>query len=130
MHPLPYAGSESTELLTYYNEDFDEVKGISKIDEGNLKKIAKDFDVDYVHAIDHKAVKKQVEAIKKDLGKNADYESGDGTEGFQETYFYFVIALVAVLVYDLIYYKNKAQEDRSEKENYCVYIYINAVSSF
>lgn len=108
MHPLPYAGSESTELLTYYNEDFDEVKGISKIDEGNLKRIAKDFGVDYVRATDHKTVKKQVEAIKKDLGKNMDFESGDGTQGYQETYFYFVIALVAVLVYDLVYYKNKA----------------------
>ena len=64
--------------------------------------------MDYVHATDHKAVKKQVEAIKKDLGKNADFESGDGTRGYHETYFYFVIALVAVLAYDLVYYKNKA----------------------
>ena len=108
MHPRLYAGSDETELLTYYNEEYEEVKGISKIDEGNLKKIAQDFGVDYVHATDHKTVKKQVENIKKDVGKNADFDKGDGTQGYQETYFYFVFALVLVLAYDLIYYKNKA----------------------
>ena len=61
----------------------------------------------------NKATDELKERILKQLnslatGKNEDFESGDGTEGYQETYFYFVIALVAVLVYDLIYYKNKA----------------------
>lgn len=108
MHPLPYAGSDRTELLTYFDDDYNEVKGISKIDEANLRKIAKDFGVDYFHATDHKTVKKQIEKIKKSVGEDADFDKGDGTQGYKETYFYFVFALVAVLAYDLIYYKNRA----------------------
>lgn len=108
MRPLSHVGSDEREVLYYYNEDCEEEIGISKIDEDNLKKIANDLKVDYVHAADHKVVKKQIDAIKKDVGKNGKFDKGEGTKGYSETYFYFVFALVAVLLFDFVYYKNKA----------------------
>ena len=99
---------EVEEILYYYDEDDNWVQAISKIDENNLRQIAKDLDVGYVHAVNQKAIKKQLDDIKDKLGKNAEFKKGDSTEGYNETYFYFVFVLVVFLVVDFIYYKKKA----------------------
>lgn len=108
MRPRAYAGDTSTPEILYYYDDYDRKKGISKIDESNLKKIAKDLGVDYVHATSQKDIKNIVNEIKKDVSNNADFEVGDGKAGYSETYYYFVVVLLALLVFDFIYYKKKA----------------------
>lgn len=109
MRPRSYAGSSlEAEILYYYDDDFERRKGISKIDESNLKIIAKDLGVDYVHASTQKDVKNIVKEIKKDMSQSAEFETGDSKVGFKETYYYFVIVLLALLVFDFVYYKKKA----------------------
>ena len=109
MRPRAYAGQEGQpEVLYYYDEDFEKKKGISKIDEDNLKLIADDLSVEYVNANSQKDVQKIVKDIKKDIGKSAEYKEGDSKAGYKETYYYFVAVLVALLVFDFIYYKKKA----------------------
>lgn len=109
MRPRAYAGDTTTpDYLYYYDEDFNRKMGISKIDEKNLELIAEDLDVDYVHATTHDDVKEMVKNLKKEVNKNASYELGDSKAGYKETYYYFVVALLCVLVFDFVYYKKKA----------------------
>lgn len=108
MRARAYAGDEDTpEILYYYDGSGEKKVGISKIDEGNLKLIAKDLGVNYVNANSYANVEETVNKIKKDIGKSAKLEQGDSKAGYKETYFYFVAALVVVLAFDYIYYKKK-----------------------
>lgn len=108
MRARAYAGDTSEPEILYYYDDYDRKKGISKIDEDNLKKISEDLGVDYVHATSQKEIKNVIKEIKKDISTSAEFELGEGKAGYAETYYYFVIALLAVLVFDYIYYKKKA----------------------
>ena len=102
------SSSLDTEYVYYYDKDSNRKKGISKIDEDNLKSIAKDLGVDYVHATSQKDVEKIVKEIKKDISVSADFETGDSKAGHKETYYYFVAALLVLVVIDFVYYKKKA----------------------
>ena len=109
MRPRSYAGSTlDGEVLYYYDEDYERHKGISKIDEGNLKLIASDLGVEYVHATSQSNIKEIVKEIKIDISNSAEFKLSDSKVGYKETYYYFVIALLALLVFDFIYYKKKA----------------------
>ena len=108
MRPVQFAGdSDTADILYYYDENDNWVQAISKIDEKNLKQIAKNFGVSYVHATDRKAVNKQVEKIIDKLGQNGEFKMGDGSKGYKETYYYFVFILMGILIYDFIYYRKK-----------------------
>ena len=109
MRPRSYVGSTlEPEVLYYYDDDYDRKIGISKIDEDNLKLIAKDLGVDYVHASTQKDVKNIVKDIRKEINDSAEFEVGDSKAGYSETYYYFVIILLGLLVFDFVYYKKKA----------------------
>ena len=95
------------DYIDYYDDDGLKT-GISKIDEDNLKLIAKDLGVDYVHATSRSDIKDIVKEIKKDVSASAEFEKSDGKVGYEETYYYFVVGLLALLVFDFIYYKKKA----------------------
>ncbi len=108
MRPRSYAGSSLGGEILYYYEDYERKKGISKIDEDNLKLIAKDLGVEYVHASTQADIKNIVKDIKREISNSAEFELADSKVGYKETYYYFVIALLALLVFDFIYYKKKA----------------------
>lgn len=109
MRAKSYVGSTlEPEIIYYYDENDERKKGISKIDEDNLRLIAKDLGIEYVHATSRNEIKDVIKEIKKDISTSAEFEAGDGKAGYADTYYYFVIALLAVLVFDFIYYKKKA----------------------
>ncbi len=108
MQTVDASGDNSEpEYLYYLDDNFDKVKALSKIDEENLKSIADDLGVDYLHMTKHTDIREKVELIKGDMGDVITAENRDSKRGYSETYFYFLIPLIAILVFDLMYYKRK-----------------------
>ena len=81
----------------YDNETND--KAVSKIDENNLKQIANDMDIDYIHMKSTANVKYLVESIKN--GSSLTIEKAD-TVSYEDTYYIYAIILGAVLFINLI----------------------------
>lgn len=72
-------------------------KAISRIDEGNLKEIANDLDINYIHMNKQSDIDSKLIKIKK-LSKNG-IESTDKSN-YDDTYFIFVIPLFILLIID------------------------------
>ena len=72
---------------------------ISKIDEGNLKKIAEDLDIDYIHMDDMVNVRYLIESIKS--GSSLTIEKSDSVT-YRDTYFYYAIPLAVLLLLELV----------------------------
>lgn len=89
----------------YYYEGNKKIKALSKIDEGNLKKIAEDFGIEYVHSEEN--FKDTVEKIKADIMKKAGSDKKADVTGKTETYHYFAAMLVVMLITDVIYQSRK-----------------------
>ena len=88
-----------------YDSNFD--LSVSKIDEDNLERIAKDFGVNYVHMTKQSAIDSQIAAIQKDIEESS-YESDiEESEGYTDIYYFFAIPLAVLLIIDFIYYRRK-----------------------
>lgn len=75
---------------------------LSKIDEDNLKKIAEDLGVDYLNLNSGaNSLNGLVQMIKD--GSAIVIEKSDGAEVYEDTYFYFAIALAVMLLVELFY---------------------------
>jgi Ca-activated chloride channel family protein len=85
------------------------VDAISYIDEDNLKSIASDMDLEYYHVEKSTTLREVLGDITDFLDEYAS-EGKTGVEGYAETYYWFAIPLVVLLVYDLIYYKRRVRE--------------------
>ena len=85
------------------------VDAISHIDEDNLQSIADDLDVEYYHVEKPSTIRDVLTDITDNLDEYAT-EGEAGMEGYKETYYWFAIPLVALLLYDLIYYKRRIKE--------------------
>lgn len=90
-----------------YYEGYKRVTAISKIDEDNLKQIAADMGIDYIQMsktanIDYKIkdIKNQASELKTNEKKSSLYK---------DTYFYFAIPLVILLILDFINQKRRMQ---------------------
>ncbi len=98
---------EEPTYLYYYDDNFDKVKAVSKIDEDNLNSIAKDLGIDYIHMTKHSDIHSKIDSIKANMGDAISTENTDSKSGYSETYYYFLIPLIGILVFDLIFYKRK-----------------------
>lgn len=108
MQTVPMSMTEDEpEYLYYYDDNFDKVKAVSKIDEENLKSIANDLGVDYIHMTKLSDVQGKLEDIKKNMSGEVTTDNKDSKSGYSETYYYFLIPLIGLLVFDLMYYKRK-----------------------
>ena len=108
MRPLKYAGDEDEpEYLYYYDEDYNRIKAISKIDEDNLKQIASDLGVAYVHMTEQSQIDDVLEELQSKVTKNAAYDEKNGKNGYGETYYFFANPLMLILIFDYVYYKRK-----------------------
>ena len=77
---------------------------VSKIDESNLKQIAKDIGVDYVHMTEQS----DVDDVIDDILDNVMVESENGeTVGYEDIYFYFAGALAVMLLIEFVCYKRR-----------------------
>lgn len=108
MKVVKYAGDEDApEYLYYYDDDFNSVKAISKIDEKNLQQIASDFDVNYVHMTKQSDIDSEIRKMQSEALEQASYSKNDSKGGSTETYYFFAIPLMLLLVFDYVYYKRK-----------------------
>lgn len=102
-----FTGDDSTDYLTYFDDDFEEQKSLSKIDEGNLKKVASDMGVSYVHMKKQSKIDSVLARVQKEIKASTSEKKSDVTDGYVDIYYIFVIPLVVLLIYDYIYYKRK-----------------------
>lgn len=79
-------------------------KAISKIDEENLKQIAKDLGIEYVNMQKTSNVDKILKKISRDISR--DTQTFD-VNTCNDTYYIFAIMLIMVLFFELINYKRR-----------------------
>lgn len=84
----------------YIMETYGENKGVSKIDEKNLKQLASDMNIDYIHIEKKKDIDEKIKDLKKIT--NSSFESSDKSS-YEDTYFFFLIPLLLLL---LIHFRN------------------------
>lgn len=82
-------------------------KAVSKIDEENLKAIAKDMDIEYINMTTENKLDTVIDNIKKDTALLGDEDSR--LDGYKDIYFIFIIPLVGMLVYEFINWKRKGE---------------------
>lgn len=97
--------AEATYL--YYYEEYDQKLALSKIDEGNLKSIASDLGVDYVHMEKQSAIDGVLKDLQSEIENLEVTEDMDSKEGYADIYYWFVIPLVLLLVWDFVGCKKK-----------------------
>ncbi len=108
MRAVSYIGSEDPpEYVTYYDDNFDERKALSKIDERNLEGIADNLGVDYVHMTKTSDIDACLAKVKQGMESAPKEKSEDSTEGYADTYYMFVLPLLLLLLFDFIYYKRR-----------------------
>lgn len=100
-----YSFSDSTEYLDDNTQNtYPYPKAISKIDEGNLKQIAKDLGIEYVHMQKTSDVDKTLKKISSNISKET---TKFGVNTYDDTYYIFAIMLTMVLFFELINYKRR-----------------------
>ena len=98
---------EAPEYVYYMDEDYNDVKAISKIDEDNLKQIASDFDIEYIHMTGQSQIHEKLEKLQDEVRRQTANETQNKKTGYAETYYFFVIPLVFLLILDFVHYKRK-----------------------
>lgn len=82
-------------------------KAVSKIDEENLKAIAKDMGIEYINMTTENKLDTVIDNIKKDTASLGDEDSR--LDGYKDIYFIFIIPLLGMLVYEFINWKRKGE---------------------
>lgn len=99
---------EEAEYVYYMDEDFNDVKAISKIDEDNLKQIASDLGLDYVHMTKQSQIHDKIEKLQDEVRRQTVNQTKNKKTGYAETYYFFVIPLVFLLIFDYVHYRRKS----------------------
>lgn len=101
-----YYDEDEPQYLTYYDEDYNRRKAISVIDEDNLKSIADDFGVDYIHMTKQSEIDDKIDELRAELPEYVD-EDEEYKKGYVDIYYIFIIPLLALMIVDYIYYRKK-----------------------
>lgn len=83
--------------------DYPYTTAISKIDEKNLKQIADDIGIDYIHMDRQSNIDKKLEDLKSDKFISSD----EKTNSYVDIYYIFVIPLLLLFIFEFINYKRK-----------------------
>lgn len=79
---------------------------VSQINEENLKQIASDLDIDYIHMNHYSNVAYLIESIKN--GSSLSIEKSDSVS-YEDTYYYYVIPLAIMLILELVLFVRKGK---------------------
>ncbi|MBQ2803714.1 MAG: VWA domain-containing protein [Lachnospiraceae bacterium] len=113
MQVIPFAGSEDPpEYLYEYDENFYERLSLSKIDENNLKSIASDLGVKYIHMTKQSAIYDEIAKIQVSMEHSVKETQMDSTNGYIDIYYFFVVPLLLLLIVDYVYYRRKMRLDK------------------
>lgn len=84
--------------------DYPYSDAVSVIDEDNLKQLAKDLNIDYIHMEKQSAINTKLKEIKNGIVNNVTEEN---KSSYVDIYYIFVIPLLILLVYEFIIYKRR-----------------------
>ena len=107
MHAPAFAGDEELEELYYYDDNFERQPALSQIDENNLKSIAEDMGVGYVHMTSTSQIDTTIAEIQRQIEAAGTGETESTTNSYSDTFFFLLIPLIPLLAVDFIYYKRK-----------------------
>ena len=93
--------------IYYYDDNDKYVQAISKIDENNLKQIAQDIELDYIHMEKTSNIDYKLNDIKQQYSNSQTDEKKFST--YKDIYYYFTILLVILLIIDFIIKKRRMQ---------------------
>ncbi len=96
--------SKEMEYVQDRSQGYPYKKAVSKIDENNLKKIARDMGADYVHVTSHSDISSVIENAKKEMIFE---DTEEMTESYSDTYYYYAIPLLIILAVLFIRVKSK-----------------------
>jgi len=101
MKPEKYMETElEPEYLYYYDENYEKKQSVSKLDEANLKNIASDFGISYVHMTKTSEIDQVIADLQSQMADLEMTEDLDAKEGYADIYYWFVIPLVVLLLTD------------------------------
>lgn len=102
-----YADEPSSEVYYrhYYDDDFNELIALSKLDEKNLKQISTDLGIDYIQMNKQNNVTNKLKKIKEQISKSQSTENK--IKSYSDIYFYFAIPLVVLLTINFIIQKRR-----------------------
>lgn len=90
---------ESEASLVMDTSSYPSKPAVTKLDEGNLKDLADDLGIDYVHMTKQKQINDKLDQIINETLSSA---SGSSMQGYDETYYYFAAMLAIMLFVDFI----------------------------
>lgn len=90
----------------YVMANYGQEKAISKMNEANLKKIAEDMDLDYIHISNPKDIQSKIKELK--TLASSSFQSSDKST-YEDTYYIFLIPLFLLLLFHFREYKEVYQ---------------------
>ena len=93
--------------LHYYDDNYNRVAAISKLDETNLKKIASDIGIDYIQMSKTSNINYKLSDIKQQISNSQTTE--EKISSYKDIYYYFAVPLVILLIVDFIVQKRRMQ---------------------
>ncbi len=89
----------------YYDDDYNMVTAVSKLDEKNLKQIANDLGIDYIQMSKNSNINYKIKEIKQQISNSQTSE--EKINSYQDIYYYFAIPLVILLIIDFAIQKRR-----------------------
>lgn len=108
MKAINYVGDdEKPSYVTYFDSNTGlNRNAVSKIDEKNLKKMASELGVNYIHMEKTEDLDPLLNAINEEVSK-LEMEEVAKKSGYGDIYYFFAIPLVILLIFDFIYYRRR-----------------------
>ena len=99
--------TEAPSYVRFFNYDtYTDEKAVSKIDEKNLKKMASELGINYIHMGRTENIDPLLNAINNEVSK-LEMEEVTKKTGYGDIYYFLAIPLVILLIFDFIYYKRR-----------------------
>lgn len=96
---------DTQKYLEDLTQNYPYPRAVSKIDENNLKSIAKDMEIEFINMQRKSDIDSKLSEINSNLYEQVGEQKGKST--YTDIYFIFVIPLLLLLVYEFINYKRK-----------------------
>ena len=94
--------------VTYFDEDYNQITGISKIDENNLKQIANDLGISYIKMDNVLNIDNKLQNLKKsNISVANDSIQKLSKKNYKDIYFYFAIPLMILFIMDFTFQKKR-----------------------
>lgn len=84
------------QYLYYYDDNYNRITAVSKIDENNLKKLSVDMGIDYIQMSKQENINYKIKDIKKKVNESATNE--EEIASYKDTYFLIAIPLVILFI--------------------------------